>query len=395
MITVIGYDGTPLAAAARAAIDTADLVIGGRRHLDALGAPEGARVFAMGDVSEAVDAALACDGDVAVLASGDPGFFGIVRRLRAAGGQPVVHPAVSSVSRAFARIGLPWDDAVVVSAHGRDPRPALAVALSARTVAVLTDPSFGPAHLGRALVGSPRRLVVCERLGESDERVSEVSPEQAAARSDWRDPNLVLVLSDVAVGEPGWLAGGHLSDGSGWALPDDAFDHRDGMITKAEIRAYVLARLGPQPGLHLWDVGAGSGSVAVECARLGAAVVAVERDADQCARITSNAKALDVAVRVVHGAAPAAFAGLIAPDAVLVGGGGPGVLAACAALGPRRVVVALAALERIGPTWEALTGAGYRVEGSQLAASRLVALPDATHRLAGANPVTIVTGERR
>ena len=110
----------------------------------------------------------------------------------------------------------------------------------------------------------------------------------------------------------------------------------------------------------MWDVGAGSGSVAVESARLGAAALAVERRSDDAARIAENAAAHGVEVRVVIGAAPGALVGLPRPDAVFVGGGGPDVVAACAGTGAERVVVALAALDRVGPTRAALADAGYR-----------------------------------
>jgi precorrin-6Y C5,15-methyltransferase (decarboxylating) len=123
-------------------------------------------------------------------------------------------------------------------------------------------------------------------------------------------------------------------------------------------------------------------------------VLAVERRADDTARVAANAAAHGVEVRVVAGAAPAALAGLPQPDAVFVGGGGPEVVAAVAAAGPARVVVALAALDRIAPSRALLQDAGYRVEGVQLAASRLAELPGGAVRLAATNPVTILWGEQ-
>jgi precorrin-6Y C5,15-methyltransferase (decarboxylating) len=166
------------------------------------------------------------------------------------------------------------------------------------------------------------------------------------------------------------------------------------MVTKAEVRALVLARLGPRPGDLVWDVGAGSGSVAVECARFGAAAVALDRDPAAGELIRRNAKAHGVAVQVVLGEAPAALADLPDPDAVFAGGGGLDTLTAAAARGPARVVAAFAAVERIGPAVTTLTGAGYRVDAAQLQANRLTALPDGTHRLAATNPVTVVWGFR-
>ena len=117
----------------------------------------------------------------------------------------------------------------------------------------------------------------------------------------------------------------------GWALAEEAFEHRDSMVTKPEVRALALARLGPGPGLLVWDVGAGSGSVAVECARFGAAVIAVERDPAQCARVVANARRHGAEVRVVAGIAPEALDGLPDADAVFVGGGGLAVVSAVAA----------------------------------------------------------------
>jgi precorrin-6Y C5,15-methyltransferase (decarboxylating) len=144
----------------------------------------------------------------------------------------------------------------------------------------------------------------------------------------------------------------------------------------------------------VWDLGAGSGSVGVECARLGAAVVAVERDPAQCARLAANANAHQVDVRMIEGEAPAALGGLPEPDAVFVGGGGPEVVRAAAKAAPR-VVTALAALDRLAPCRAALREAGHQVDGVQLSASRFAELPDGSVRLAATNPVLLLWGQRR
>jgi precorrin-6Y C5,15-methyltransferase (decarboxylating) len=107
----------------------------------------------LGPLAPAIERILAHDGDVVIVASGDPGFFGIVRALRAAGVTPEVDPAVSSVATAFARLGMPWDDAVVVSAHGRSLRRAANVCRARPKVAVLTAPGAGPDELAGELVG--------------------------------------------------------------------------------------------------------------------------------------------------------------------------------------------------------------------------------------------------
>ncbi|CAL9317146.1 precorrin-6y C5,15-methyltransferase (decarboxylating) subunit CbiE [Streptomyces sp. SudanB182_2057] len=401
MITVVGTGtGAPVDPGLLAG---AALVVGGRRHLEAAALPEGAERVVLGPLAPALDAVAEYVGKelpVVVLASGDPGFFGIVRALaeRFGAGLLDVRPGVSSVATAFARIGLPWDDAVVVSAHGRELRTAVNVCRARPKVAVLTGPGAGPAELGAALPGD-RVLVVASALGDPErERVERVTAAEAAARDWGAAVSVVLCLDEArALGAVRTVAGVPGSP-ERWALPEDAFAHRDSMITKFEVRALALARLGPRLGDLVWDVGAGSGSVAVECARLGAAVVAVEKAADGVGRIRANARAHGVAVDVVHGAAPAALAGLADdPDAVFVGGGGrelPDVVAACARRARRTVVVAMAALDRVPAARAALTEAGLVCDGVLLQSSRLAPLPGDVTRLAATNPVFLLWGVR-
>ncbi|GGV79141.1 precorrin-6y C5,15-methyltransferase subunit CbiE [Streptomyces griseoloalbus] len=381
----------------------AELVVGGRRHLDALRLPEGAERVVLGPLTPALDAMekyVAGERRVVVLASGDPGFFGIVRALAERFGPQRldVRPGVSSVAAAFARVGLPWDDAVVVSAHGRDPRTAVLLCRAHPKVAVLTGPGAGPAELGAALRADGRVLVVASALGSAEERVERVTPAEAAAR-DWGPAvSVVLCLDEERALGPVRTVAGPPSGPAGWALDESEFTHRDSMITKFEVRALALARLGPRPGDLVWDIGAGSGSVAVECARLGAAVTAVEKTPDGVERVRANAAAHGVDVHVVHGAAPAVLSGLDDdPDAVFVGGGGrelPALVTACARRARRTVVVALAALDRVPAVREALAGAGFGCDGVLLQSSRLAPLPGDVTRLAATNPVFLLWGVR-
>lgn len=405
-VTVIGVDGSTLAPGGEKIVADAALVVGARRHL-ARHAPSAARTIELGPLDGAL-AALAPyaerddrpDGEppapgAVVLASGDPGFFGILRAVRAAGLRVAVLPALSSVQRIAALVGRSWDDLTVVSAHGRDLGPALNVCRTHQAVAVLTGPGAGPAELAAGLAGWRRNLAVVEDLGGPDEQLSTVDATAAVGRV-WREPNVVLCLPEHdPVAERAWRAGGvAVPPVDGWALPEDDFAHRDGQITKAEVRALALARLAPGPGALVWDVGAGSGAVGVECARLGAAVVAVERDPAQSVRIVANASRYGVDVRLVDGEAPDALAGLPAPDAVFVGGGGPNVVRACAEAGARRIVVALASLDRFALSRDALRAAGYHVDGAQLSVSRLADVPNGTTRLVGTNPVLLLWGTR-
>jgi precorrin-6Y C5,15-methyltransferase (decarboxylating) len=323
--------------------------------------------------------------------------------MRARGARPAVFPAVSSVALAFARLGLDWDDALVVSAHGRAPRQALAAALAHPKVAILTAPATAR-ELATDLVAAGRTVYAAECLGTPHERVRDLT---ADPHGDLADPNILISLAapdteqtpdtehtEHTPAPPRWLAG-YQGAPPGWALPEDQFAHRDSMITKAEIRALVLARLAPAPGRTIWDIGAGSGSVAVECARFGAHVIAVEADPAQCARIRENAARHGVCLRITEGRAPGALAGLPPADAVFVGGGDRTVVeAAIRAATPDRVVITLAAVQRVGETADLLTALGYHPEGVQLQASRLAPLPNGTLRLAAENPVFVLHARR-
>lgn len=385
-------------------VGAADLVVGAARHLDAAELPAGARRLVLGPLAPALDGIAACTAEgrrVVVLASGDPGFFGIVRALGARFGAAAldVRPSAPSVAVAFARAGLSWDDAIVVSAHGRDLRTAVNVCRAHPKAAVLTGPGAGPAELGAALArtGLDRRLVVAAGLGSPGEAVVTVSPEEAAGRH-WGDAiSVVLCLRPGGPAAGARTVAGPPGTPAGWALPEGDFAHRDSMVTKFEVRALALARLGPRTGELVWDVGAGSGSVAVECARFGAAVVAVDKSAEAVDRVRANAGAHGVEVEAVVGRAPGVLGRLPDPDAVFVGGGGADVAdvaAACARRARRAVVVTLAAVDRVGEVRAALGAAGLAADGVLLQSSRLAPLPGEVTRLAAANPVFVLWAER-
>ncbi|MET7305218.1 precorrin-6y C5,15-methyltransferase (decarboxylating) subunit CbiE [Embleya sp. NPDC005575] len=399
-VTVIGYDGAPLSAPAVQALRTATLVAGPERLLAAVTVPEGAERVVLGNVHVAAQRIGAHRGIAVVLAVGDPGFFGIVRLLRRAeyGLELEIVPAVSSVALAFARASMPWDDARVVSALGRDVRRAANVCRAFGKVAVLTGPGAGPAELAALLPDVPRTFVVCEHLGTEREEISMVSAEHAIEH-EWSDVDVVIVIGPAprAGAAAGWLAGerpGFPGPVRGWAVPEDAYAHRAGAITRAEVRALAVARLGPRLGDLVWDIGAGSGSVGIECARHGAAVVAVEQDAFGCDLITENAGRFGVEVQVVHGKAPEVLSRLPLPDVVFVGGGGPSTVAACAARRPERIVAAMSEVDRVAETRAVLERSGYAVEGCLLQASRLAPVAGGAQRLEPAHPAFVVWGDR-
>jgi len=354
-----GWDG--LAATVRDRIASATVVVGGRRHLDLLpDVPGQQRMLLPRPLREGLSDLLEQAGpDVVVLASGDPLVSGIGSTLIELLGADAVeiHPAVSSVALACARMGWPAESCAVVSVVGRDLSRIRRELSPGRRLVVLSSDETTPAAVADLLVevgSGGSRLTVLSDLGASGER----RVEALAADWDAESSRLNIVAIEVAGGLGyGWTAG----------LPDDAYEH-DGQLTKRDLRASALARLAPRPGEHLWDVGAGAGSVGIEWMRTHPTcrASAVEADPDRAARIARNAARLGVPdLVIVHGRAPEALARLAAPDAIFIGGGAtrPGVLDEClSALRPGgRLVVHGVTLE----TEQLLAGA-HRAHGGEL-----------------------------
>jgi precorrin-6Y C5,15-methyltransferase (decarboxylating) len=326
-----GWDG--LSGPARTAVASADAVIGSERQLaylpDALPAlrvPLPSRpAEKLPEVLETLTSLRVC-----VLASGDPMFYGIGSTLvRLFGPESVeVVPHPGSVSLACARLRWSTEEVIVRSAVGRPLDRLRADLAPGVRVLVLSSGAATPAAvcdlLGQAGYGTSR-VWVLEELDGPRERLTAGTAAELAAPPDGFNPlNVVAVEAVADAAAPAWGRTG---------LPDEAFEH-DGQLTKREVRALTLARLVPLPGQLLWDVGGGAGSIGIEWMRAaaGARAVAVERVAQRAERIRANATRLGVPdLEVVVGEAPGALAGLPAPDAVFVGGGGsdPTLLERC------------------------------------------------------------------
>ncbi len=322
-IVGIGEDGVEgLTQAARAAIERAELVVGGARHL-ALAAPlvRGARLAWPSPLSDGFPAILAHRGrDVAVLASGDPYCYGVAGALAAvvSVAETVCLPAPSAFTLGCARLGWAGQDVARLSACSRPLEAVLPLLQPGRLVLVLSEDEGTPGALGRMLSrygfgGSV--LHILEALGGPKERVRTAIAE-GPLPGDIAPLNLVGI--EVVAGPEARI----IPRAAG--LPEALFEH-DGQITKREIRAATLAALAPRTGELLWDIGCGSGSVAIEWSLAHPAnrAIGIERRAERAERAKRNALALGVpSLRVVTGAAPEALAGLAVPDAVFVGGGG-------------------------------------------------------------------------
>ncbi|MER7517106.1 precorrin-6y C5,15-methyltransferase (decarboxylating) subunit CbiE [Streptomyces sp. NPDC126499] len=373
MVSVVGigadgWDGLP--EASRRTLRAAEVLIGGPRQLDLLPAADcpGTRVAWPSPLRPAVPGLLAAHEGrrVAVLASGDPFFYGIGRTLTEALGPDRraalhVQPHPSSVSYACARLGWPLEATETLSLVAR-PLDALTAALhDGRRLLLLGEGPDSPAKVAallRTRGWGGTRIRVLEQLGGPRERLLD------GTAADWphERADALHVLALDCVRDPGTLRLGTTP-----GLPDEAYEH-DGQLTKRYVRAATLAALAPAPGELLWDVGGGSGSIGVEWMRAHRAcrAVAVEKSPERAARIARNAAALGVpGLKVVTGAAPEALAGLEAPDAIFIGGGltVPGLLDACWDALPAggRLVANTVTLES-----EALLAARHRRHGGEL-----------------------------
>lgn len=318
-----GLDG--LSPAARALLDGAEVVIGGARHLALVDTAADKREWPS-PFAGARDLLDSLRGrNVAVLASGDPMWFGIGATLTRwlSPGEMRVLPHSGAFSLAAARLGWPLQDCLCLTVHGR-PLEALHLHLApGRRLLVLAEDGQSPAAVARLLEKAgygPSRLAVLEHLGGDAERIRDSVAEAWVGEA--ADLNTIAIECRAEAGARLWSAVP--------GLPDEAFDH-DGQLTKREIRAVTLAALAPLPGQMLWDVGAGCGSIAIEWMRAGGRAAAIEPRADRVARIAANAATLGVpGLEVIRGSAPDALP-YSDPDAIFVGGGvsAPGVLDAC------------------------------------------------------------------
>ncbi|WP_210035972.1 precorrin-6y C5,15-methyltransferase (decarboxylating) subunit CbiE [Methylobacterium sp. PvR107] len=334
-IVGIGEDGRAgLAPAAAAALDSARVVYGGRRHL-ALASPLDAETRPWpSPIHEAYPGILDRRGEpTCILATGDPFHYGIgaeIARLVPAA-EIRAFPQPSAFSLACARLGWPLAECGLITLHGRAlTRINPHIHPAARLVVLSWDGST-PAALAGLLCErgfGASLLTILEAMGGPRERIR-------AIRADAFDVGTIDPLNTVAIAVAGEGRSIPLAPGL-----DDSLFENDGQLTKAEIRALTLAALRPHPGLHLWDIGAGAGSIAIEwmLRHPSLRATAIEAHRDRAARILRNAEALGTPdLTVVTGTAPEAFAGLQAPDAVFIGGGvsQPGLLrAALAALRP-------------------------------------------------------------
>lgn len=417
--TVIGIldDGwAGLSDAARTRLRAAGIVIGvGRtlelvRHHLAPAAIVRDMDGALPRVPEWTKSALADGLPVVILVTGDPFCHGLGAWLDGRLETPLdILPAVSTLQLACARLRIAWHDARIASCHGKDggewfagasPEhplyPALRAIARHPKVLLFTSPENGPARLARALqtagYGDDEiRLSVACRLQMADEQLFRALPLSAATQGDFPTPNVVLVewMNRSAQSTPVF------------GLSDDEFIQRapeKGLITKQEVRALSLAKLRLREDAVVWDIGAGSGSVGLEAARLAPAghVWAIEKNAEDAANARANARRLrSTNYTLVEGKAPCHLDAWPDPDAVFIGGSGGELAALIDLIFKRlkpggRLVMNFVTLENLATATAALTAADATWDVVQLQASRSQPILD-MHRMAAQNPVWVIT----
>jgi precorrin-6Y C5,15-methyltransferase (decarboxylating) len=310
----IGEDGLAgLSEASRNALEKAETVFGGERHLklaaiDGRGKPW--------PVPFEANCVLSCRGrPTVVLASGDPFWHGAGGSLAAhlEQGEWIAHPAPSTFSLAAARLGWPLESTVCIALHAAPfERLVPLLARSGRVICLVRDASAAAGLAGwlTARGWGASRVWTLSALGGPREVICESRADSYMAESA-ATPLAVAVEAKGAAGLPR-VSG----------LADDLFRH-DGQITKRPIRALALSALAPRPGEKLWDIGAGSGSISVEWALAGGTAIAIEAREDRAANIAANAAEFGLTHRVVvvTAKASAALSTLEKPDAVFIGGG--------------------------------------------------------------------------
>ncbi|MEA1867436.1 MAG: precorrin-6y C5,15-methyltransferase (decarboxylating) subunit CbiE [Thermodesulfobacteriota bacterium] len=337
-------------------------------------------------------------GDIVVLASGDPLFFGIGRvLLREFSAERLCFiPSITSIQLACSELKIPWDDLLSLSFHGRDSRiiEKLYPYLKSRDmtkIALLTDPVNTPWKIAQALLDAGLEglaIHVAEDLGGSSQKTGSYSLEQASSM-DFHPLNVVVLTGKIK-----WATGG-------FGRKENAYQHSGGMITKAEVRSVVLGALEiPSKGV-MWDIGACSGSVSIEAAGLAPKlrIIAVEKNKERIEDIKANIRRYQTFnIDLIEGSAPEALEGLPEPDRVFVGGGGSDlssilkkVVRRLKGRGP--VVATTITLESLMLLLDNPALDGFRIEVSQVQVSRL--RPLGRGRILSAhNPVFVIKAWR-
>ena len=399
-VTIIGMGLSPqdLTAKHLEMIAAADILIGGRRLLEHFKDSTAEKKIIGKDLESIHQYIHRCMGhkSIVVLASGDPLFFGIGAYLvKKLGKEKVdIYPNISSVAAAFARVKEPWSNVRILSLHGKKNEKALFRALGPEDkVAVLTDPAKNPAWLSAMLSRkgvTDFQICVLESLGTPSERFQWYALDQAA-KMKFSEPNVVILKRTQTAPVVGQRL--HLG------MPDDAYFNDHGLITKSEVRTVTLSKLCLSSQHVLWDLGAGSGSVAIEASLFikKGEIFAVEKKPERIKLIEANKKRYRVRnLSLLQADLPQGLDKLSAPDRIFIGGGGKKLAkivdAATGFLNPGGIIVVnTVLLSNVDSARKILAKKGFEVEVVQVQINRSKEMPWG-QRMEAMNPVWIISG---
>jgi precorrin-6Y C5,15-methyltransferase (decarboxylating) len=381
-------------------ISQADILVGGKRHLDCFEDVDTKKKVITKNITEIIEYIKEQMElrSIVVLASGDPLFYGIGAVLvKSLGPDNILfYPNITSVSGAFSRIKEPWHDAHVVSLHGREHETALQDALETRDkIVVFTDSVKNPAWIANSILEkkiSGFEMCVLEQLGSPTEQVNWYSLAEAADKI-FQEPNILILKRTSPATQPEKRAQ--------LGAPDDWYEHQNGLITKAEVRAITLSKLRLLPHHILWDLGAGSGSISIEAAlfvREGR-IFAVEKNKERIRQVETNKKRFGIRnLTIIDAVLPQRLKDLPKPDRIFIGGGGKDlkeiIANASERLDPTGImVINTVLLQNCEIGRETLAKLGYKTDTIQIQVNRSRKMPWG-ERFEAQNPVWIISGKK-
>ena len=429
----VGVEGREsLSQKALKVLESAGLLIGGERHLDEFPEFKGERFVLKANLKEMLEVIISSGdspdsttppnplfskegvpigGRVVVLASGDPGLFGIADYLIRNLGQDAVEitPNVSAMQWAFAKAKVSWNDARIVSSHGRGMDKILEAAGDAEKIGIFTSNGDEPSEIAELLIDNGLNsftAYICEDLGMETEKVLEMQLSDVSGKSFAALNVMVLVRQGSGGRGQGAEENKKIIPHPSslipiLGLPDSEFAHSKGLITKEEVRAVSLAKLRMRNDSIVWDIGAGSGSVGIEAARLcrDGKVFAIEKEPERVAHIYENIKKFGIANMIVlEGKAPEGLDGFSDPDAVFIGGSGGNLSDILDVVKGRlrpsgRIVINAITLETLHEATTGLKDRGFDVDVVSLNIARSKDLIG-MKMFEAENPVFIIIGER-
>ena len=407
----IGLDGAGgLTTKVQEIITNATILIGSSRHLSYFASHPAQKIILnnlqrnLDEIAQLIDT----KEKIVILTSGDPLFFGLGRLLleKFSPEKLNFYPHISSVQLAFNKIKIPWQDAKIISLHGRnDDELSKALKQGAKKIALFTDINYHPGAIAELYLSLDipvgYNFYICENLGDSTEKitrftVAEVGELTKLKSDDFYALNVVILIRESFSKDPEYYKKLPLI-----GIPDAAFSSfrdRPSLITKKEVRAVILGQLALQQKQIVWDIGAGTGSVSIEIARLcpSSQIFAIEKTAIGVSLIENNCQNFQVDnISVIGGKAPENLNKLPAPHRIFIGGSGgnlTSILDLCQEklLPQGIIVIALATLENCHEALDWLKENNWQYNLLQLQISRSASVGQLT-RFSPLNPVTIIT----